>query len=823
MTRIDLNGTWQMKVIGDKQFGIVEDWMDAEVPGSVLDTLLKNNKIPDPFYRDNERKILELMNCEFVYQLDFDASAAVMNMDETYLVFEGVDTLGRVYLNEMPLGTTDNMHRVWEFDVAGVIRMGNNTLRVVISPPIPYITQEQEKCFTGGVPEAVPGYPHLRKSHCSFGWDWAPHIPDAGIFRSVYVTGIRDKAIKDFYVTQNHSDDKVTLDVDVEFQGGTMTRRHGESDDTHTEIIVTDPNGKRIMPGPAGNIVIKNPQIWWPNGYGAHPLYTVKVTLMTIDGTVLDEMEKRIGLRTIGVHQEKDQWGESFAHEINGVQIFAMGADMVPMDAVLGRINEERTRKLLEDCVAANYNTIRVWGGGYYPDDYFYDICDELGLLVWQDLMFACASYELTPEFEENICAEITDNVKRIRNHACLALWCGNNELEEHVDEEAWEPTKKQKVDYIKMFEYIIPHLVEELDPNTFFWQSSPSSGGSFDDPNDENRGDAHYWEVWHGQLPYAEYRKYFFRYLSEFGFQSFPGIESVKEFTEEEDRNIYTRVMEMHQRNADANSKIVRDMANTYLYPGSFEDVLYTSQLLQTDAIRYGVEHFRRHRGRCMGAIVWQLNDIWPAASWSSIDYYGRWKALHYAQKRMFTPTLISCEEVGEMTERPSVNMIKDDIEKSAKLNISNERMEEVEGIVRWALRKTDGSVLKQAEVKVKIPPLKSVWFEKLDFSDCDEYHTYFSYELEIGGKVESSGTSLFALPKHFCFEDPQLSCRIEGDNLIVHAEKFAKNVMIYNPDGELLLSDNYFDMNPGEVAVKILGGNAENVQLKSVYNIGR
>lgn len=832
MRVLQLDGTWKVRVVKkDKDkvsllekngYELPENFIEAEVPGSVLTTFFSKGKIPDPYYRDNEFMIQELMENSFEYELDFDGSDAMMNTDAKYLRFEGVDTLARVFLNEMPLGTMDNMHRTWEFDIDGVLRMGNNTLRVVISSATEYIRQAQEQCYTGGVSEAMEGYPQLRKSHCSFGWDWAPRIPDAGIFRSVSIVAVVDCIIEDVAVHQTHSPEKVVLDFDISIKNALHNRRRGESDWQY-DVEVIDPDGRRTVPGPTGSVVIRNPKLWWPNGYGEQPLYTVKVTLTRMDGSILDEKVRRIGLRVMELERIQDQWGESFAHRVNGVSIFAMGAAYVPMDCMVGSINEERTRKLLKDCVAANYNTIRVWGGGYYPDDYFYDICDELGILVWQDLMFSCASYELTSDFKENIEAEITDTIRRIRHHACLALWCGNNELEQHVLEKVWNPSKKQVTDYVILFEHLIPELVHKLDPDGIYWASSPSSGGNFDEPNDENRGDAHYWDVWHGTRNCFSFREYYFRYLSEFGFQSFPNYNTILSFTEEEDRNVFSRVMEMHQRNANANAKIVKCLCDTYLYPLSLSDLVYASQLLQAETVRYGIEHYRRNRGRCMGTIVWQLNDIWPSASWSSIDYFGRWKALHYIEKRAFSPVLISCEEIGEVTQRPSCTLPVSEIEKSVRLNIANEKMEEITGTVRWSLRNADGSVVKQAEVKVKVSALTSVWFDKIDFSDCDELSNYFSYEMEIGGEVVSGGTVLFTSPKHFKFENPKLSYRMENGHIIVKAEKYAKNVMIEPEDGELLLSDNYFDMNPGERSIEILEGSAQKLVLKSVYDIGR
>ncbi len=381
---------------------------------------------------------------------------------------------------------------------------------------------------------------------------------------------------------------------------------------------------------------IHNPKLWWPNGYGDQPLYKVQVELLDEDGTVLETITKRIGLRTLTISQEKDLWGKEFAFCVNGVKIFAMGGNYIPEDCIYSRITPEVQKYLLESCKRANFNCVRVWGGGYYPSDHFYDLCDEMGLIVWQDLMFACNVYDLTEEFEDNITKEITENVKRLRHHASLGLWCGNNEMESAWDHwpEVQSESKYLRADYIKMFEYVIPKAVRAADSETFFWQSSPSSGGCFDDPDDENRGDCHYWDVWHGQKPFTDYQKHYFRFCSEFGFQSFPCLKTVESFTEEKDRNIFSRVMENHQKNPAANGKILYYLSENFRYPENFRKLLYVSQILQGMAMKYGVDHWRRHRGRCMGTLYWQINDNWPVASWASIDYFGRWKALHYMAK---------------------------------------------------------------------------------------------------------------------------------------------------------------------------------------------
>ncbi|MBR3333891.1 MAG: glycoside hydrolase family 2 protein, partial [Clostridia bacterium] len=556
-----------------------------------------------------------------------------------------------------------------------------------------------------------------------------------------------------------------------------------------------------------------------PAGYGGQPLYTVEVTLSG-EGGVLDTWKKRIGLRTMTVRREKDEWGESFCHCVNGQDIFAMGADYIPEDNLLPRVNPERTRRLLEDARAANMNTVRVWGGGYYPDDSFYDICDELGLLVWQDFMFACASYDLTEAFEENICAEFRDNIRRLRHHASLALWCGNNEIESFVPLGIWAKEKRLIADYIKLYEYILPKIVKEEDPGAFYWPSSPSSGGSFDEPWDENRGDCHYWDVWHGLKPFTDYRNHFFRYASEFGFQSFPCMATIESFTRPEDRNVFSYIMEKHQRNASANGKIAEYLSQIYLYPSSFDAFVYASQLLQAQAMQYGVEHWRRHRGRCMGTLVWQLNDCWPVTSWASIDYFGRWKALHYYEKRFFAPVLISCEEEGTLN-RNSVNAEPAPLKKSARLNVSNETATEFRGLASWSLRAPDASVLQEGAFPVTVSPYSAAWTEELDFSGEDTYGCYFAYSLEDEKGVRAGGgTVLFCAPKHFRFADPKLEARREGDEIIITAQAYARSVEIRcNPDA--VLEDNFFDMNAGTRRIRVLRGRVDQVSARSVYDI--
>lgn len=814
MITAEIHSGWQMRQAGWEEF------LPASVPGSVYHDLMQNGKMDDPFWRDNFPKALKRMDHDYEYKTEFAADKALLKSDAVLLRFEGIDTVADVFLNGEKLGHTENMHRTFEFEVKDLLKEEGNELRVLLHSPTRFIKEEYKHNVADGSEEAMVGFANLRKTHCMFGWDWSPRLPDAGLWRPVKLLGIEKARVDSVYVTQKHEDGKVTLHFDVDADVYDREALMGYT------VLITDPDGKETLcKGSPEEIVIERPQLWWPNGFGAQPLYTVEVRLYA-GGKQVDAWKKRIGLRTLTMHIEKDAYGESFAHEVNGVQVFAMGADYIPEDSIFPRINEARTRELLRQCKEAHFNTIRVWGGGYYPDDWFYDACDEMGLMVWQDFLFACAVYNLTDKFEDNIRAEFADNIKRLRHHASLALWCGNNEMEMFVERGLWVKTPIQKSDYVKMYEYILPKVLKELDPQTFYWPASPSSGGGFDDPNGFDRGDVHYWDVWHGNVPFTDYRRYYFRYLSEFGFQSFPSVETVKTFALPEDCNPFSYVMEKHQRNNAANGKIMNYLYQTYLYPTSFDAFVYASQLLQADAIRYGVEHFRRNRGRCMGAIYWQLNDCWPVISWASIDYCGRWKALHYAAKRFFRPLTLSCAEEGLLTQDPNINFERYEYEENAlkkgmRLCVENETMLSHTVEVTWQLRRADASVIRQGRETVTVEPLSSKWLEYEDFADADTFGDYIAYQMTENGAPAASGTALFCAPKHFRFADPQLALRVEGDEIVVTAAAYARSVQILNADDTLKLSDNFFDMNAGETRVRILSGQPSGLRVRSVYDI--
>lgn len=881
-----LEQNWTLTILGENVYHIPEEPIPAKVPSTVYGTLLEQGLMPDPFYRDNELDATRLMENDFAYETDIRPDAALRKEDRIFLRFEGIDTIAEISLDGSILGTADNMNRVYEFDITEAIKAAPEDkalhLRVLLHSPNRFIRKAYAEDPIGGSPDAMPGFPHIRKAACMFGWDWGPRLPDAGLFRPVSLVGYTGARISEVLIRQIHHVtgktvqgnlvDRVDLAVDCEAEW------LPEAADTPVvaEFVLTFPDGARLQavstPAAAGlhtapsenltglttplredhlqlHLAVENPKLWWPNGYGEQPLYRAEVFLHPAGKeTVLDAWTKRIGLRTVSVNtdpildeqhdphmrgQKPDyddgrtmfipEGGDilarisrdgrkvqprNFAITVNGLAIFAMGADYIPEDNILTRQSRERTDLLLSSAKEAHYNCMRIWGGGYFCDDFVYDLCDEKGILVWQDLMFSCAAYELDAPFQKNITMEIRQNIRRLRSHPCLALWCGNNEMETQYESWAWPVTKKQYYDYIRIFECLIPEMVHEEDPDAFYWPSSPSSGGNFENSNEENVGDTHYWGVWHGSEPFTAYRNHHYRFLSEFGFQSFPAVQTIRRFTLPQDRNIFSRVMEMHQRNSAANGKILNYLSQTYLYPKDFEALVYCSQLLQADAIRYGVEHFRRFRGTCMGTIVWQLNDIWPVASWSSLDYYGNWKALHYAEKRMFAPVLLSCEEHGEIDQKPFPNSLPKDIDVSADLHVANETRQEITCTVHWSLRNPDSSVVMEGRQNLSVPAFGGVWLPHLDFNGQDPLSVHLSYALEIGGSIVSEGTSLFCAPKHYHFLDPELTVRRKDDTITVTAKAFAKAVSVETDEGVLRLDDNFVDMEAGERMLHVLPG---------------
>ena len=795
-----LNGIWHLRGNGYEA--------DGTVPGSVYSFLyLDNQLLPDPHYRDNEDLYLKLANHEYTFEKTFTHTPSKY---PTMLVFEGLDTLCTIYLNGVKVADTDNMHVRYTFDVSDLLQDGENTLQVVCHSIPAYIQSENSKAKLFGAYDCMAGYPYVRKAHCMMGWDWGPRLPDAGIWKDVYLLEKDSAQILDLHVTQRHENGRVFLTPAIQIEG-----------DAEVKIALTAPNRVTVLLPPNTETEIEKPALWWPNGMGSQPLYTVTATLLG-NGVTVDEKQIKIGLREMKLVREKDDFGESFYHEINGKAMFAMGADYIPEDNIFRRITPKRTRTLLTHCRDCHFNAIRVWGGGYYPDDFFFDICDELGLVVFFDLMFACSVYEPTPHMTESIVTEVEQNLARIRHHACLGLVCGNNEIEWHFHEFV---ALSGRTDgdalsniYLDLFEKLLPATVNKVAPYLPYIPSSPTSVGGFRDPNGEVYGDCHDWEP-----NYLICRNRFYRYVSEFGFEGFPCMKTIEGFTLPEDRNAHSKIMDRHQRASNGNELIISYLTRNYLYPNDFATFVYASQLLQAEAVKYKVEHFRRHRGRCMGTLYWQLNDIWPVTSWASIDYAGRFKGLQYMAKRFYAPVLLSCEEVGEMQTKPFVNMEKGSFseEKSARFCVTNDTMYEVNGKIRWELRDADSRILQSKTHDINVEALSAKWLDKVVFDHLDPETQHLHFTLEIDGKTVSENSVLFTVAKYHRFQNPNLRWEIDGDCVVIHSDAYAKAVQIEGADGDLLLEDNFFDMERGEKRIRILSGKAKKLIVRSVYDI--
>lgn len=811
MQTCTLNGTWQLSA-GHRSLESV----DMQIPGTVLSGLLAAGKIKDPFYRTNEDATRALFWKDYVFTRTFDVDEELLAQQHIVLVCEGLDTLAEISINGTFLAKTDNMHRTWKFQAKKLLHPGKNEIQIVFRSVLRFIEDypyEAHKKINYIPCGSMKGNQLLRKAHSMFGWDWGPQTIDAGIFRDIYLQGYSHARIEDIRIHQQHAKNvsvqtSITLSKSVPGQKLCVElSEDGADKPLQTKLCKTNADGVAAV-----DFVIENPKLWWPNDYGDQPLYIVRTTLLDEDGTSLESITRRIGLRTLTISQEKDEWGNEFAFCVNGVKIFTRGGNYIPDDCLYTRITEKKLDYILESCRRAHFNCVRVWGGGYYPSDVFYDLCDEKGLIVWQDLMYACNVYDVTDAFAENCRQETYDNVRRLRHHASLGLWCGNNEIESAWDH--WGDFQKEtpylRADYIRLFEEVLPKAVQEADGETFYWHSSPSSGGCFDNPDDANRGDTHYWDVWHGQKPFTDYRKYFFRFCSEFGFQSFPCAKTVNSFTLEDDRNIFSRVMESHQKNDAANGKMLYYLSENLRYPKDLTHLLYASQVLQGMAIKYGVNHWRRNRGRCMGTLYWQINDDWPAPSWSSIDYFGRWKALHYMAQKFYAPHAVS--------------MTLED--HRCHVYFSNESFETTEYSLTLSIRDLSGNVLETYETKGNSPAFSAIETAVVDICSWEDQKDDVFLEAVIHTKDQKVLKDVETLVpyKYLNLKNPVISTEAEetNDAFILHisSDCFAPFVALDFDDADVIFSDNFFhltDKTVQDIIVKkedILQGHFENAE---------
>lgn len=805
-----LNGTWRLYNTDDPQ----KYDLPAAVPGSLYCTLLKEGKMENPYYRENEYISTDICADSCAYERSFDLNGEMLSAERILLKFYGIDTVSEIILNGKTVGTTNNMHREYVFDVTDLIEQSGNILTVRIYSPIKYINERNAENPLWGVSSTMSGYPHIRKAHYMFGWDWGPKLPDMGIWRNVELIGVRGGLIDSIFVRQDHSraaEGIVSLSLDASLS-------HISAEHLGLFITVTDPDGNEITVsekfsgGESKKTIaaqISNAKLWYPRGYGNQPLYTVSAALVNEDtGERIDEYETSIGLRTITVSRDPLPDGEhddseEFAFTVNGIKIFAMGANYIPENQLIPKCSRSKTEKLLKQCCLANFNMIRVWGGGYYPEDWFYDACDRMGLLVWQDFMFACSVYKADVDFCETVKHEIICNVKRLRNHPSLAMWCGNNEIESMWQYWGIDSPPEYKKDYLRIFEVLIPKVLHFYDPVTFYWPSSPSSGGGFCDSGVNHRGDSHYWDVWHGLKPFTEYFKYKFRFCSEYGFESIPSIKTVRTFAEEQDLNLCCPVMEAHQKCEQGTEKIMYYLAQMSHYPYDFEGLIYATQMVQADAVRLNAEHMRRNRGVCMGCLYWQVNDSNPVISWSSMDYYHRWKALHYRAKHFYAPVLLSADN-----EDPD----------NIRLNVSSERQDEFTAALRWRSRKNTGEIISQGCEEITVKPLSAEYFtaltpEMTGITREMRDKAYIEFSLVEKGIRLSGGTCMLVQPKSFRFADPHLRFEVKDIGsrfqIAVSADTFAKSVCLDLKNGDCLFSDNWFDIHAGSVNVYVSKAN--------------
>ncbi len=797
-----LAGAWQFRQAGK------DEWLTAQVPGGVHTDLLALGRIPDPFVADNEHRVQWVAESNWEYRNSFTCDPELLVEEKIYLVCDGLDTLAKVTLNGQELGQAQNMFVQYRWEIQNLLRgtdssgrPATNELKITFSSPVRYCAQKQAENPLIGASQAIPGGPYLRKAPCQFGWDWGPQLPPIGIWKDILLEGYSTARFEDVHIQQSHTAGQVIVSARMSIQ-----RWSDAPIDVRMKIL--GPDGKEIdsrtslIAGEQAilQIPITHPQLWWPNGYGAQPLYRVEVNLLRADQTGQTPFDRRtfqIGLRTLQLRQQEDKWGRSFEFIVNNVRIFAKGSNWIPADSFPTRISGERLGTLILSAVETHQNMLRVWGGGFYEDELFYDLCDRYGILVWQEFMFSGSVYPLDdPQFLANVQAEVVQNIRRLRHRASLALWCGNNEIEQGWAQ--WGRRQLRLGDlrkaYIDFFHHILPGWCQTEDPDHSYWPSSPSSGTPFAWPNGQRQGDAHYWEVWHGRKPFTAYRDQYPRFMSEFGFQALPPLATIKTFAEEADWNITSYVMEQHQKNAGGNSMIVAQMLDTFRLPEDFKSLVYLSQVLQSEGIRYGVEHWRRHVDRVAGTLYWQLNDCWPVSSWSSLDYFGRWKALQYAARRFYAPLLLSIED-----SPPDMG-----------LYLTNDLRSHWEGTVRWSLETLAGEVLVAGQEEVEAGPQASIHVRTFDFSAHLTYdnqrNAIFIAELWQGEQRIGLQTAFFVPTKHLSLADPMITAELsinEGQVRIeLVSQSLARLVELSLDGADAVFSENYFDLPAGRKA---------------------
>ncbi len=776
-----------------------ENWLPAQVPGDVHLDLKRNNLIPDPYFRDNEAKLQWVEEANWSYRTRVNVSAEMMRHAHIDLVFGGLDTTAHVYLNGNKILDADNMFRSWRIDAKTHLHAGENEIRVDFDAPgkvaSAMAAADKSHDLTG-----IPDKAYLRKAAYEYGWDWGPRFVTSGIWQPVTLEGWDSARIETLQVAQpDVSADTAHLSVGLTVESSGI--ESGEvklSYETGGVVTTTSQNftlhagvNKLTIP-----IEIRHPLLWYPSGYGAQSLYNFQAQLATA-GHVQDVKTVRTGLRSVRLDRVRDAWGRSFELVVNGIPIFAKGADVIPFDSFPNRVTIDQYKRILGSAKDANMNMIRLWGGGYYESEEFYNLCDELGLMVWQDFMFASAWYPGDYDWNHNVEQEASYQVDRLRNHPSITLWSGNNEVESVLYAFLGKQSAEGKLqiwkNYLTTFSGILPTVIAREDPEIPYWPSSPSA--NYEETSDAfQSGDSHDWSIWHGREPFKNYEKHFARFNSEYGFQSFPELRTVESFTIPEDRaNIFTPVMLAHQKNNEGNSIIHEYLLRDYAEPKDFPSFLYVSQGLQAEGVKIGAEHMRRSRPRIMVSLFWQLNDCWPVASWSSIDYYGRWKALQFYARRFYSPILVSATVQDGALQVYGVS----------------DRLQPANASLSLRLMTMEGKVLRQEKKEIVLPelsskeylrwPLESIARDNQDLSDV-----FVAADLTVAG-VPVSHNILYLEPTKVVHLLPatiqtELTQETGGYRLQLKSSVLARDVYVTFGNDDVNLSDNYLDLLPGE-----------------------
>ncbi len=788
-----LNGEWAIISLGEREVAVT-----GRVPGVVHEALLQHDIIPDPFYRDQEAAQRWVGEADWRYERSFMVDEALLRHERVLLRCHGLDTVAAIALNGREIARTENMYRVYEWDVRDALHAGENQITVTFTSPMRYSREQEAALGTlplWGLDSYLAGtYAYIRKEPANFGWDWGPQLVTSGIWRDIELLAFDTGRIRDVQILQEHGAEGVDVTLRVEAE-------HLSNAPLHARLRLSDGAGfdeTVTVPVTAeATFRITNPRLWWVRGMGEQPLYDLEVVLLATDETPLDRTHKRIGLRTLRLDRHADEWGESFQFTCNSVPFFAKGANWIPGDVFPSRMTRADYERLIHAALDANMNMLRVWGGGIYESDDFYDLCDELGIAVWQDFAFACSTAPTFDDaFMQNVRAEAEDNVRRLRHHASLALWCGNNEIEQGLVAAEWSPETMSWADYSKLFDVLLRDVVQRLDPQTDYVPGSPHKPcADREDYFNEDCGDAHLWAVWHGKQPFEWYRGNQHRFISEFGFQSFPEPRTTREFTRPEDRNITSYTMEYHQRSPIGNGTVIHYMLEWFKLPTSFEMMSWLSQFLQAIGMKYAVEHWRRNMPRTMGTLYWQLNDLWPGPTWSSLDWRGRWKALHYLAKRFYAPVLISG--------------VEDRASGTVEVHITSDEGAPIQATMRWQATDAAGNALDGGALPVTVAPRTSGRVTTLDVQGLLQTRTdrdvLVWLELIAGEELLSSNLITFNRPKHLALQTPQIRAELQiqdGQQAIVFSSDVVALGVWVEVVGErdFRLSDNFFSLRPNQ-----------------------